>query len=56
MAQSSIHTADCPGCGKALEFTLWQSINTEIENARDDIISGKLFDVVCPDCGAPYQW
>ncbi len=51
MSQSMKHNAPCPGCGKELEFTLWQSINTETENAREDIISGKLFDVVCPDCG-----
>ena len=51
MSQSMKHNAPCPGCGRELEFTLWQSINTETENAREDIISGKLFDVVCPDCG-----
>jgi len=51
MSQSSKQTVGCPGCGKELEFTLWQSINTETENAREDIISGKLFDVCCPECG-----
>ena len=51
MSQSSIQTAACPGCGRELEFTLWQSINTETENALENIISGELFDVVCPDCG-----
>lgn len=51
MSQSTIHKSPCPGCGRELEFTLWQSINTETENARENIISGKLFDVVCPDCG-----
>lgn len=51
MSQSTKHQAPCPGCGRELEFTLWQSINTETENAREDIISGRLFDTVCPDCG-----
>lgn len=51
MAQPVIHTAPCPGCGKEMEFKLWQSINTEVENAREDIISGKLFDFCCPECG-----
>lgn len=51
MSQPTVQTAPCPGCGKELEFTLWQSINTNTENAREDIISGKLFDVVCPECG-----
>ena len=51
MAQPNIHTAPCPGCGKEMEFTLWQSINTEVENAREKIISGELFDFCCPQCG-----
>ena len=51
MSQPTTQTAACPGCGKELEFTLWQSIDTTVENAREDIISGKLFDTVCPDCG-----
>ena len=51
MSQPITQNVACPGCGKELEFTLWQSINTETENAREDIISGKLFDICCPDCG-----
>ena len=51
MSQPTIHTAPCPGCGKKMEFTLWQSINNEVENAREKIISGELFDFVCPECG-----
>lgn len=51
MSQSVKQTAPCPGCGRELEFTIWQSINTETENAREDIISGRLFDICCPDCG-----
>lgn len=51
MSQPIIHKAPCPGCGKELEFSLWHSIDTQTENAREDVISGKLFDVCCPDCG-----
>lgn len=51
MSQSSITTAACPNCGKEMEFKLWQTINTETENAREDIISGALFDFTCPECG-----
>lgn len=51
MSQPTIHTAACPGCGKEMEFKLWQSINTDVENALEMIISGELFDHVCPDCG-----
>ena len=34
-----------------LRFTLWQSINTEMNFAIPDIISGKLFEVECKKCG-----
>lgn len=51
MSQPVIHNAPCPQCGRELELKLWQSINTEVENAREDIISGELFDICCPDCG-----
>lgn len=40
----------CPKCGKDIEFTLWQSINTEMDFAIPDIISGKLFEVDCKNC------
>ena len=51
MSQPTIQTAPCPGCGKEMEFKLWQTINTDMENAREDIISGALFDFTCPECG-----
>ena len=41
----------CPKCGKELEYTMWQSINTQMEFAIPDIISGKLFEVICDGCG-----
>lgn len=44
-------TIKCPKCGKEIEFTLWQSINTDIPFAIPDIISGKLFEVECKKCG-----
>lgn len=44
-------TIKCPKCGAEIEFTLWQSINTEMSFAIPDIISGKLFQVECKDCG-----
>ena len=37
-------TIKCPKCGKEIEFTLWQSINTDMPFAIPDIISGKLFE------------
>lgn len=44
-------TVKCPKCGEEIEFTLWQSINTEMNFAIPDIISGKLFEVECKKCG-----
>ncbi len=41
----------CPKCGKELEYTMWDSINTQMDFAIPDIISGKLFEVVCDRCG-----
>jgi hypothetical protein len=35
----------CPKCGEMLKYTMWQSINTMMPFARNDIISGKLFEV-----------
>lgn len=44
-------TVKCPKCGEEIEFTFWQSINTEMNFAIPDIISGKLFEVECKKCG-----
>lgn len=44
-------TIKCPKCGETLKFTMWQSINTMMSFARKDIISGKLFEVECGNCG-----
>ena len=44
-------TVPCPKCGKDIEFTMWQSINNEMPFAMKDIISGKLFEVECKNCG-----
>ena len=44
-------TVKCPKCGEEIEFTLWQSINTVMNFAIPDIISGKLFEVECKKCG-----
>ena len=44
-------TVPCPKCGKDIEFTLWQSINNEMSFAIRDIISGKLFEIECKNCG-----
>ena len=41
----------CPKCRAAIHFTMWDSINTEMSFAVNQIISGKLFEVTCSKCG-----
>ena len=41
----------CPKCGVPIIITRWDSINTEMRFAADDVISGKLFEVTCVKCG-----
>ena len=51
MSRPEKQTVSCPKCGEPIEFTLWHSINTDMPNAIDDIVSGKLFEVECKKCG-----
>ena len=51
MSQPVNQTVKCPQCGADIPFTLWRSINTDVPNAIDDIISGKLFAVECESAG-----
>ena len=44
-------TLPCPECGTPIEFTMWRSINTDMDFAMADIISGKLFQIECGNCG-----
>ena len=43
--------ASCPNCGSEITFTMWISINTDMEFALPDILSGKLFQIRCGNCG-----
>ena len=51
MSMPSKQTVKCPKCGADIQFTYWQSINTQMSFAIPDIISGKLFEVECKKCG-----
>ena len=51
MSKPEKQTVSCPKCGESISFTLWNSINTDMPNAIEDIISGKLFEVECGKCG-----
>ena len=51
MSKPEKQTVSCPKCGESISFTLWNSINTDMPNAIEDMISGKLFEVECGKCG-----
>ena len=51
MSQPVNQTVKCPKCGADIRFTMWRSINTDMPNAIDDIISAKLFAGECGKCG-----
>ena len=55
MSMPREETVKCPKCGEENTFTCWQSINTEMDFAIPDIISGKLFEVTCKKCGHTAQ-
>ena len=40
----------CPQCRESYEFTSYDSINTERDSAVSDVVSGRLFEAVCPHC------
>jgi hypothetical protein len=43
---------DCPYCGAPGEFTLWDSVNVDLNpELRDEIFSEDLFLWKCPKCG-----
>ena len=51
MSSMEKQTVTCPKCGKEIEFTMWRSFNNMMDNAMSDIISGKLFEIECKNCG-----
>ena len=51
MSKSRKQTVKCPKCGAEIAFTLWDSINTDMDSAIPDIISGSLFKASCGACG-----
>lgn len=51
MSVPTIRKIKCPKCGKELEVSVWEDINTDVPNAMEDIISGRLFEKECGFCG-----
>lgn len=52
---SKMHMANvkCPKCGKESEFTVWDSVNTQLDPSfKEKARTGELFRFTCPDCGS----
>lgn len=41
----------CPQCVEAIDVTVYRSIDNELPNAVEKVISGELFKYRCPHCG-----
>ncbi len=51
---SKHHTINvkCPECGHEIPFTIWDSVNVDLEpEAKEKIFNGDLFLCSCPECG-----
>ena len=52
MSSKKIEKIRCPKCGHEHDFTIWSSINTELDpDLKERIRTGELFRTVCPMCG-----
>ncbi len=51
MSIKRLEKITCPNCRKETVFTVWDSINSEMDFLIPDIISGKLFEMTCDGCG-----
>lgn len=55
---SKIRTEDiiCPDCGAKGKFTIWDSINVDLNpDLHDKVLSGELFSWKCPRCGKTFD-
>lgn len=52
MSKHRDETITCPKCGKQATFTIWQSVNTDIDpEMRDAVKNLSIFRFTCPNCG-----
>ena len=50
MSKTNTIKVRCPKCSEEFEAEAYVKVSSDDGNAREDIISGKLFDVTCPKC------
>lgn len=52
LSKSVQENITCPNCGKDSEFTIWQSINTQLDPEMKIAVRDKsIFRFTCPHCG-----
>ena len=52
MSIQKTETITCPNCGKQSPFSIWQSVNTDIDpEMRAAVKDLSIFRFTCPDCG-----
>ena len=52
MSKEETITIKCPKCGKEGKYVVWHSLNSKLSpEAKEDLLSGKLFSYKCSDCG-----
>lgn len=52
MSQNSLEKITCPQCGKESSFTVWQSVNTDLDPEMKAAVKDlSIFRFTCPHCG-----
>lgn len=61
MSKNHTEIIRCPHCGAESEFTIWDTINVELDPyLKEQVLWCKLYKFTCPECGAkeycPYDF
>jgi len=53
MSKSSEVQIQCPDCKKESSFTIWDSVNVDLDpELKQAVMDGSLFQFQCPFCSA----
>lgn len=56
MSKHCVVKATCSKCNKENDFTIWQSINVQLNpEMKEKVLNGEAFMFKCPECGAVTQ-
>ena len=57
MSKISIKPITCPKCKHSGEFKMYESVNASLDSKqRGEVLSGHIFEWVCPQCGETRQF